>query len=124
MRTLDFTIEKSFVRDIKTAANGDGSKEAMMEFRAKARKAVRQLSTPNIREEFYKAIKEYGRAVVGVCLAVTIDSRRDQLQAKTVKWGDEVLRLWKNRPIIYLSSAYMMGCIRRELRNMLGILWN
>ena len=48
--------------------------------------------------EFDGILREYGRATVGLCVAVTVWERRDRLESRTVRWAIEVLELWTNRP--------------------------
>lgn len=91
-------LDRTFAREVKRAANGDGSREARFAFLNPAKEAARKLSTPNVRREFDGILREYGRAVVGLCLAVTIWERRDRLERRTVRWAEEVLKLWTNRP--------------------------
>lgn len=92
-------LDRTFAREIKKAANGDGSREARFAFLNPAKEAVRKLSTPNIRDEFGDILQEYGRATVGICVAVTVWERRDRLESRTVRWAREVLKLWTNRPV-------------------------
>jgi hypothetical protein len=103
-------LDRTFSREIVKLANGDGSREAKLEFLAKARAARKELSTPEVmRGAFDKAIKEYGRVAVGVCLAVTIWERRDRLTSKAVQWARAVLDIWTNRPLntmtVYIDDS-------------------
>lgn len=91
-------LDRTFAREIKKTANGDGSREARFSFLNPAREAAKKLSTPNVRREFDDILREYGRATVGLCVAVTVFERRDRLESRTVRWAMEVLKLWTNRP--------------------------
>lgn len=91
-------LDRTFAREIEKTANGDGSREARFAFLNPAREAAKKLSTPNVRREFDNILREYGRAAVGLCVAVTVWERRDRLESRTVRWAMEVLRLWTNRP--------------------------
>lgn len=91
-------LDRTFAREIKKTVNGDGSREARFAFLNPAREAAKKLSTPNVRREFDNILREYGRATVGLCVAVTVWERRDRLESRTVRWAMEVLRLWTNRP--------------------------
>lgn len=91
-------LDRTFAREVKRAANGDGSREARFAFLNPAKEAARKLSTPNVRREFDGILREYRRAVVGLCVAVTVWERRDRLERRTVRWAEEVLKLWTNRP--------------------------
>ena len=91
-------LDRTFVREIKKIANGNGSREARFAFLNPAKEAARKLSTPNVMREFDGILREYGRATVGLCVAVTVWERRDRLESRTVRWAIEVLELWTNRP--------------------------
>ena len=91
-------LDRTFAREVKKAANGDGSREARLAFLNPAREAAKRLSTPIVMREFDDILREYGRATVGLCVAVTVWERRDRLERRTVRWAEEVLKLWTNRP--------------------------
>ena len=91
-------IGRTFAREVKKAANGNGSREARFAFLNPAKEAARKLSTPNVMREFDDILREYGRATVGLCVAVTVWERRDRLESRTARWAQEVLKLWTNRP--------------------------
>lgn len=91
-------LDRTFVREIRRDANGDGSREARVAFLRLAGEAAQKLSTPDVMREFNNILREYGRAVVGLCVAVTVWERRDRLFRKTVRWAREVLNLWTNKP--------------------------
>ena len=97
-------LDRTFSRELSKLANGDGSREAKFDFLTKARAARKALSTPEVmRGAFDDAVKEYGRAAVGVCLAVTIWERRDRLTDRAVQWARAVLEVWTNRPANMLT---------------------
>lgn len=91
-------LDRTFVREIKKVANGDGSREARFAFLNPAREAAEKLSTPDVMREFDSVLREYGRVAVGICVAVTVWERRNRLLRKTVYWAAEVLKLWTNKP--------------------------
>lgn len=91
-------LDRTFAREIKKTANGDGSREARFAFLNPAREAAKRLSTPIVMREFDDILREYGRATVGLCVAVTVWERRNRLESRTVRWAMEVLKLWTNRP--------------------------
>ena len=91
-------LDGTFAREIEKTANGDGSREARFAFLNPARDAAKRLSTPNVRNDFDDVLREYGRATVGLCVAVTVWERRDRLESRTVRWAEDVLKLWTNRP--------------------------
>ena len=102
-------LDRIFSQEVKKAANGDGSREARFVFLYPAKEAARKLSTPNVMQEFDGILRKYGRAAVGLCIAVTILERRDRLESCTVRWAEEVLKLWANRPMdircLYISDG-------------------
>ena len=91
-------LDRTFVREIKKIANGNGSREARFAFLALAKEACKKLSTPDVMREFDNILREYGRVAVGLCVAVTVWERRDRLESRTVRWAMKVLELWTNRP--------------------------
>ena len=91
-------LDGTFAREIEKTANGDGSREARFAFLNPVRDAAKRLSTPNVRNDFDDVLREYGRATVGLCVAVTVWERRDRLESRTVRWAEDVLKLWTNRP--------------------------
>ena len=91
-------LDGTFAREIEKTANGDGSRKARFAFLNPARDAAKRLSTPNVRNDFDDVLWEYGRATVGLCVAVTVWERRDRLESRTVRWAEDVLKLWTNRP--------------------------
>lgn len=91
-------LDKTFSKEVQRTANGDGSREAKFRFLKAAREAAKEMSTTKIRYTFGEAVKKHGRAVVGICVAVSILEREDRLERKTVWWATEVLNLWTNRP--------------------------
>lgn len=91
-------LDTSFAKEIKRIANGDGSEEYKRQFASKLRTVNKELSTPRVMELFSGAIREYGRVPVAICVAVSIKDRADRLDYDSVKWADEVLKLWTNKP--------------------------
>ena len=91
-------LDGTFAREIEKTANGDGSRKARFAFLNPARDAAKRLSTPNVRNDFDDVLWEYGRATVGLCVAGTVWERRDRLESRTVRWAEDVLKLWTNRP--------------------------
>ena len=100
-------LDSAFSREIKKIANGDGSREAKFVFRKKVEAAKKELSTPEVRRAFGECLQKYGRVPVAICTAVTIIERRDRLEACTIRWATEVLKLWTNRSFSNLLFAYI-----------------
>lgn len=101
-------LDRTFIQEIKKTANGDGSREARIAFLRRAKEAARKLSTPDVMREFDNVLREYGRAAVGLCVAVTIRERRDRLGRRARLWAEETLKVWTNRPpdihCLYISD--------------------
>lgn len=91
-------IDECFAKEIRKVANGNGSREAKFEFLDKARGAARELSCTDVKQRFNDVMKKYGRVAVGICVAVTILEHENWLSQKSVKWAEEVLSEWTNRP--------------------------
>ncbi len=100
-------LDKTYAREIKNIANGDGSRKARFAFLNLAKEAAKKLSKPNVTEKFNDILREYGRVAVGLCVAVTVKERRDRLDSSTVLWAEQVLALWKNRPY---DMSYLAIC--------------
>ena len=47
------------------------------------------------------------RVPVAICTAVTIIYRQDRLEWRSVRWAQEVLKCWTNRPHTDLDFAYI-----------------
>ena len=91
-------LDATFAREVRKTTNGDGSREARFAFLKPAKEAARKMSSPDVMEEFDNIVREYGRATVGLCVAVTAFENRDRLDNGTVQWAREVLKLWTNKP--------------------------
>lgn len=91
-------LDRTFQRETKRIANGDGSREAKFAFIKILKQVNKRLSTTKVSEEFSKCIKEYGRVPVCICTAITIIDRKERLEYDTFQWAMEVSKLWTNRP--------------------------
>ncbi len=100
-------LDKTFIRDIKKIANGDGGADHRKAFRQTIRAANAELSSPTVRERYSECISKYGRVPVAICTAVTIIYRQDRLEWRSVRWAQEVLKCWTNRPHTDLDFAYI-----------------
>lgn len=90
-------LDQTFAREIKKA-NGDGSREAKFALLKTIREANKALSTPGVMRSYDDCIKQFGRVPVAICTAVTIYDRRDRLSDGPIRWANEILKLWTNRP--------------------------
>lgn len=91
-------LDRTFARDIKKQANGDGSLEAKVTFKKQVEKTARALSTTKAAEVFDDCLKNYGRVPVAICVAETIIERRDRLERRSYMWALEVMKLYTNAP--------------------------
>lgn len=91
-------LDATFSREVKKTANGDGSDGHKRQFASTLRSVRRTLSTPKVMEIFTDCIKEYGRVPVAIYAAVTIKERADRLEYSSIRWANEVLSLWTNKP--------------------------
>lgn len=90
-------LDSELVMEIKKS-NGDGTRRTRFPFLDDIRGAVAECSTPSVRTAFNKVFRNHSRAAVAVAVALTINDRREVLNKKVVRWADEVLNLWTNRP--------------------------
>ena len=90
-------IDSLLAREIKKA-NGDGTRATRFPFLNEVRAVIDECSTPKVFEVFPECFKHHSRAAIAVAVALTISKRRDRLNSRPVKWADEVLKLWTNRP--------------------------
>jgi len=98
-------LKKDFTQELNQA-NGNGTPEARYAFLNTARAAARELSATSVMEKFDGILEKYGRAAVAVCVAVTIDRRRNRVEPRTVQWAVAVLSIWQGRPSVY-SGLYI-----------------
>lgn len=91
-------LDKTFLLEVKTIANGDGSREAKFNFFKPAKAAAKELSTISVATIFNDVVRKYGRVVVAVCVAATILDREERLSLRFVRWARTVLDNWHNRP--------------------------
>lgn len=85
-------LDRTFVREVKVLC-GDGSREAKFAMLKRIDAARRDLSTTTIRRTFNDCIRKHGRAVVCVCVAVTLDARKERLDRWGWRWAHEVLSI-------------------------------
>ena len=91
-------LDSTLAREIRKTANGDGTRDARFQFLRSAENAAREMSTPEVMDTFDDALRKYGRATVAVCVAATIERRQDRLEMWSVRWAQQVMNLWTNRP--------------------------
>lgn len=76
-------LDRTFARDIKKQANGDGSLEAKVTFKKQVEKTARALSTTKAAEVFNDCLKNYGQVTLSV--KVKQDCRRKWAHAKKLR---------------------------------------
>lgn len=82
--------DRELLKEVKMLA-GDGSREAKFALLRRIDAARKDLSTPKARETFNVCLSKHGRAVVAVCVAATLDARKDRLDGWNWVWAYEVL---------------------------------
>jgi len=71
-------LDRTLFKEVKALA-GNGSREAKFALLRRIDAARTDLSTPKARENFNACLSKHGRAVVAVCVAATLDARKDRL---------------------------------------------
>ena len=90
-------LDTSFARELKKI-NGDGTRDAKFAFLRTAQAAAKEMSNPDVINNFNGIVKTHGQTTVAVCVAATAIERADRLNPVTVQWAREVIALWSNRP--------------------------
>lgn len=90
-------LDPTFERELKKAANGDGTFDYKFEMLKLASTAAQEMSTPAIVRAFNTYLRRYGRAIIALCVAATILDRADRLSPGAVAWAHQVLTMWTNR---------------------------
>ena len=85
-------LDRTLVREINSLI-GNGSREAKFAMLKRIDAAKKDLSTPQVRSAFDVCLRKHGRAVVAVCVAATLDARKDRLDYWGWRWAHEVLSL-------------------------------
>lgn len=99
-------LDRTFIREVK-ALVGDGSNEAKFAMMKKVDAARKDLSTTNIRNTFTDCLRKHGRAAVAVCVAATLDERKERLDYANWRWAHEVLLLLPNMTRGNLERAHI-----------------
>lgn len=83
-------IDNELARELKKA-QGDGSREAKFALLRQVSAACADLSNTNVRSTFYDTVKKHGRVPVIICVAATLDARRERLNGWGISWARDVL---------------------------------
>ena len=71
-------LDRTLAKEIR-ALFGNGSREAKFAALKRIDAARKDLSTTRVRDTFADCLREHGRAVVAVCVAATLDARKERL---------------------------------------------
>lgn len=83
-------IDGELVRELKKA-QGDGGREAKFALLRRVSSACNDLSKTDVRCTFYDTVKKHGRVPVIICVAATLEARRERLDGWGISWAREVL---------------------------------
>lgn len=98
------TLDRELSRELR-ALNGDGSREARFGTWRRVEAARKDLSSPEVRESFNECLRRHGRAVVSLCVAATLYTKRERLDGWCLSWALAVLDLWQNRGPSFIERA-------------------
>lgn len=97
-------LDRELERELR-ALNGDGSREARFETLGLVKAAQKDLSSTEVREKFSECLRRHGRAVVALCVAATLYTRRERIDGWGLLWALTVLDLWTNRGQQFIDRA-------------------
>lgn len=100
-------LDNTLVREIKTKLYCNGDREAKFAALKKVRAACADLSTINVCDTFDDCMRKHGRAVVAVCVAATLEIRKERLDWWQWEWAHEVLKLVSFFTPSNLESAHI-----------------
>ncbi len=99
-------LDRTFTREVK-ALTGGGSREEKFALLKRIDAARKDLSTTAVRRVFDECIRKHGRAIVAVCVAATLDARKERLDHWGWRWAHEVLSLLPGLTPGNLDRAYI-----------------
>lgn len=100
-------LDRALAKEIKSLA-GSGSRDTKFALLRRIDAAKADLSTPRISESFNACLSKHGRAVIAVCVAATLDARKDRLDCWVWVWTYEVLsNLPQGLTLRNLERAYI-----------------
>lgn len=85
-------LDSTLIHDIK-AATGDGGREAKFDLLRRVSAACRDLSSTDVRATFNDTVRKHGRVPVVICVAATLEARRERLDNWGLTWAQAVLDL-------------------------------
>lgn len=88
-------LDRTLISEIKKAI-GNGSREAKFALLKRIDAAQKDLSTTDVRRTFNNCIRKHGRAVIAICVAATLDTRKQRIDYWGWQWAREVITLLPN----------------------------
>lgn len=85
-------LDSTLVREIREAV-GDGSRTAKFRLLSRVSDACVDLSRADIRSTFNQVVRKHGRVPVVICVAATLEARKERLDYWNMAWAREVLAL-------------------------------
>ena len=85
-------LDSTLVREIREAV-GDGSRTAKFRLLSRVSDACVDLSRADIRSTFNQVVRKHGRVPVVICVAATLEARKERLDYWNMAWAREVLVL-------------------------------
>lgn len=85
-------LDKTLISDLK-AASGNGSREAKFALLRRVSAACADLSSTDVRSTFNDTLRKHGRVPVVICVAATLEARRERLDNWNIAWAREILAL-------------------------------
>lgn len=84
-------LDRTLSAEIKAAAGSDRAAKFDLLRRVSAARA--DLSTTKVRSTFNDTLRKHGRVPVAICIAATLEARRERLDYFGITWAREVLSL-------------------------------
>ena len=97
-------VDRELAREIRATIKS-GSDADRRAARIAVKKAIRALSTPDIRNTFSDVLREHGRANVAIAVACTLKARAWRIDNWGLLWAQDVLHNWQ--PVDYCDYAIM-----------------
>ena len=85
-------LDKTFAAEVKSLLVDD-SRETKFAFLKRLDDARKDFSNTNVRRTFNDSLSKHGRALTAVCVAATLDVRRERIDYWGWSWAREVLAL-------------------------------
>lgn len=85
-------LDSTLVKEIREAVGG-GSRTAKFRLLSRVSDACVDLSRTDIRSTFNQVLREHGRVPVVICVAATLEARKERLDYWGMTWAQEVLAL-------------------------------